>query len=72
MDMYGCVRMLLNNGVKGDKIILARRELEEGEPTCFNNPQVRNQLDIWGYLNEIKLKKNNVVPASCRGAIKGP
>ena len=57
MDMYGCVRMLLNNGVKGDKIILARRELEEGEPTCFNNPQVRNQLDIWGYINEIKEKK---------------
>ncbi|XP_063727763.1 cilia- and flagella-associated protein 61-like isoform X1 [Symsagittifera roscoffensis] len=45
VDMYGCVRMLLNNGVKGDKIILARRELEEGEPTCFNNPQVEELID---------------------------
>ena len=41
LDVYGCIRTLLNCGVKGERIILARKAMEDNEATCFNNPLVR-------------------------------
>ena len=40
VDAYCCLRVLLNCGVKGVKILFARKKLEPDEPTTFNNPLV--------------------------------
>ncbi len=40
VDVYSCIRCIINCGVKGSRIVLARESLGSEEATCLNNPLV--------------------------------
>ena len=47
VDAYCCLRVLLNCGIRGIKILFARKALEPNEPTSFNNPLVSALPSPW-------------------------